>query len=136
MISYEYLDNRRIVPISLPQAELRRNSTIVLAALRLAQGAEFRIGWLGVKIISQLNAGNPVKVTSALGRVYVGVYSGNLEPTGLPSTVLSLDGEARGTLNFRHTRKYSVSQDYSIALVNNTTDTDFEVVVTGAMSIL
>ena len=135
MISYEYLDTRRALPISLPQTELRRNSTLVLSAIRLERGTQFKINWLGIKLISQLNPGNPVKVNSALGTVFVGVYSGNLEPLGFPSTVLSINGSARAMLDCRHSRLYSVAQDYSIALVNNTRDTDFEICVTGSMSI-
>lgn len=125
------------LPIAVPATELRRGDSIICASVDLKLGQRIRYRWAQLQLITILNAGTPDKIISNLGMVYLGFYSAGFtqlnKPTGIPINALSADLVGVNASNPYIFFDFSSPDTYSVLLVNNTTNLDFEVTANGAM---
>jgi hypothetical protein len=116
--------------------ELKARSSILIATINLTIGQKMRIRWLGAKIVKMLNVASPLKVNSNLGLIYVGVYSGDLDdvkrPTGVSLVQMAVNQTTLKQMNPFHFRNFTSPGTYSMFVTNNTSNLDFDVVVTGS----
>lgn len=136
MISLARFDRIVDIPLSCPQVALKARSSILVATISLTIGQKMCIRWLGAKIVKMPNTASPLKVNSNLGLIYVGVYSGDLDdvkrPTGVSLIQMAMNQVTPKRMNPFHFRNFTSPDTYSVFVVNNTSNLDFDVVVTGS----
>lgn len=124
------------IPVSLPQAELRRGDSIVLSTIPLALGQRLSIDWLSFKLLSAVTT-TPARINTSLGIVYLGVYAGQFDkiqqPNGTPIYAISCSGPSTKLLN-PYIRRVFVGPDViSVIAVNNTSNADVATTCTGSL---
>lgn len=138
ILNTDRLSRNISVPFCTPQVELMRNDCLVLGMVKIPQSHTLRVRWVTLHIISLLTQGNPVRVNSGLGLCYVGLFGPVFEdaqlklvPSGVPLVSLSTD-----TVGARATNPYDYTDvsspgSYLVAVVNNMTNGDVSVTVSG-----
>jgi len=134
-ITTSRLDTIRGMPIALPQTQLRRADSIVISSYKLDLGQRLIIHWLSLKMLKVIS-GSPIKINSSLGLVYVGVFAGGFDPlrvpSGVPLHVISLGGPGSKVLNPHIVREFSGPDIIEVVAVNNMTNIDLEITITGS----
>lgn len=135
MISLERFERIIDLPLSLPQTALNARTSILVATVQLSIGQRMRIRWLGGKIVRLQNTDVPQKINSNLGLIYLGVYSGDLDdvkrPTGVSLVQMPINQATAKRMNPFHFRNFTAPDTYSVFVTNNTSNLNFDVVVTG-----
>lgn len=135
MISLERFERIVDLPLSLPQTVLNARTSILVATVQLFIGQKMCIRWLGGKIVKMGNTDVPVKINSNLGLIYIGVYSGDLDdvkrPTGVSLVQMPINQATAKRMNPFHFRNFTAPDTYSVFVTNNTSNLNFDVVVTG-----
>lgn len=127
------------VPISLPQTELRRGSTIHIASFRLSAGQKAVLRVMGMNILSVFTPGVLAdQINASFGWCYVGVFSGHMAS----SPFIYVSASQVGVANLPTTCDKVIASPgvYTVQLVNNTGRTydkalDLSVCVTGVIKI-
>ncbi len=135
MISLERFERIIDLSLSLPQTALNARTSILVATVQLSIGQRMRIRWLGGKIVRLQNTDVPQKINSNLGLIYLGVYSGDLDdvkrPTGVSLVQMPINQATAKRMNPFHFRNFTAPDTYSVFVTNNTSNLNFDVVVTG-----
>lgn len=120
------------LPLQVPQLELLRNDSLVLATVVLQVGQKFRLRWLNLTLYGTDQTTAPSKVNSGLGIVYVGLFGPKFNgPTGWPLTALSNSLISSKATNPWDYVDVQVAGTYGLVLVNNTRNLDVSVGVSG-----
>jgi|SRR4051812_6497771 hypothetical protein len=131
------LDGILDVSASIPQVELRRGSSIVLAQINLTEGQRLRLRWLSIRLLRLLNNPTPVKICTGLGLVYAGIYGSGFDglsrPSGSPIVGVALNTPSYRALNPYHFRDFTSPDSYEVLLVNNTENVDLDVTASGVL---
>jgi len=125
---------------ALPQADLRRGDSIIISSTKLALGESLQIGWLGLQIIKiNLSEQTPTRIINSLGFVFAGFYMGSFDPlrrpSGLPTNFVSLSGPNVKLMSPFTKRSFAGPDIVTLIVVNNTIDTDVEVMLCGSMKL-
>jgi len=135
LVTQPRLDMIVDLPIGLAQAKLPRATSIVMASIVVGLGQRLRLGWLSLQLV-RLSATTPSRLNTSLGIAYVGVFAGGAElariPTGTALCVISLNGPFVKLLNPYVARDMEGPDVVNVVAVNNTSNVDMEVVVTGS----
>lgn len=120
------------VPLSIPQVELFRNDYIALSSIKLDRSSRFRIRWINLHIVA-IGDGGLTRVNSGLGYCFVGVYRSTPAqgPVGVPLFRLGSDVLGCKATNPWDSTDFTIPGIYTTFLVNNTSDTDLSICVTG-----
>lgn len=125
---------------TLPQTDLRRGDSLVISSIKLDLGHTLSVGWLSLQLL-RINIAEvlPTRIINSLGFVYAGIFAGGFDtlrrPTGMPISFVNLSGPNVKVLNPYIVREFSGPDIVEIVVVNNTTDTDVEVMVAGSMKL-
>lgn len=132
------LDRIFDVALSLPQSELLRGTSIMVASFDLAPGQRARVRWFGYQLVRVLNSAVVVKLSTALGLTYAGLYEGAaglLVPAGTPLVAASLESPSFRALNPYCFRDIGSPGTYRVFVVNNTSTHDLDVALTGTLRV-
>lgn len=122
------------MPLSLPQTELRRSRTLVVASIPLQLGDELEIRSLVLSSYRNLSPGNvPEYLTGSLGILSVGLYFGSTITSPLAVAVLAKLGTSM--INPYKSCRCKTPGVYSVIVSNNTLNMDYSVAVTGCVKI-
>lgn len=126
--------------MALPQADLRRGDSIIVSTTKLELGESLHIGWLSLQIIKiSLTGTVPVRVINSLGFVFAGFYMGGFaplrRPSGMPVNFISLSGPSVKLMNPYTLRSFSGPDIVELVVINNTLDTDVEIMLAGSMQL-
>lgn len=126
--------------IALAETDLRRDDSVVVGVFKLDLGQTLRVGWLALQLLKiNLAQATPTKVNSSLGFVYLGIYAGGFEPlrrpSGTPINFVNLSGPNTKLMNPYPMRAFSGPDVIHVLVVNNTLDTDVEVMVSGSLKL-
>jgi hypothetical protein len=119
------------LPISLPQTELRKQHYLQVCTLLVAQGQRLEIGYLSVHLFRILTPGvTPQFADSSLGLVSVGLMASSMFSSALGLVSISEPGCA--SWNADQPVVITAPGVYNVQVLNNTTNVDLSVVVTGS----
>jgi len=126
------------VPVACPQTELRKGSSIVLTSFTLNEGEFFRVRFISLYVPRLVAThGAYAKKTDRYGPVFLGLYSGQINnanaPLGAPIFAVSADGVGVFASSPYVLRNFSSADLYTFMVVNNTTNYDYDAVVTGTL---
>jgi len=119
------------VPIYFAATELNRSRSIHVAQVPVTLGQKLTLRTLTLHVPKALTASvQPLLFNSALGFVSVGVYFGDMLTA--PLAVAKMTGVGSCSVNpfARHT--FATPGIYTVVVSNNTSNSDYSVVVTGA----
>jgi len=127
----------QMLPIALPQTEIRAARSIVVSEMELGVGQRLVIRVLTMWV-ARLPIADPPRISTSFGAVYLGVYRGQddvARPSGMPLILLS--ASEVGFTHFVAPVEVALSLPgrYSILVVNNTEPEigcPIQVVVSGA----
>ena len=107
------------LPISLPQAELRRGNELLLASAPLALGQRLSVRVLTLTVLKILSSGSaPDRINTPQGLCSVGVYVGEMLCTPLCLVVAGQVGTA--ALNAFAPHDFVTPGVYTVRAFNNT----------------
>jgi hypothetical protein len=134
------LNEIRYLHAPLPQTDVRSDDSIVVSSTKLNLGETLRIGWLSLQLLKiDLTTVTPVRINNSLGFAYLGIFAGGFEPlrrpSGLPITFINLSGPNVKVMNPYIDRTFSGPDVIEIVAVNNTADTDIEIMVSGSLKL-
>lgn len=126
-----------VVPVNLPQVELRRGNYITVASFILGSGQELEMRNLSLSILKQLSVSpTPKSLNSDLGNCYVGLFDNRCYSS--PISIVSSDSGSGVFGMDPYNRVRIVSKGvYKLVAVNNTgltydTSVDYSVSVTAS----
>lgn len=125
---------------ALPQADLRRGDSIIISSTKLALGESLEIGWLSLQIIKiNLTEDTPTRIINSLGFVYAGLFMGGFDPlrrpSGMPTNFISLNGPNVKLMSPYTRRSFAGPDIVTLIVINNTVDTDVEIMLAGSMKL-
>ena len=121
------------LPFSFPQTEIRSGKQIRIAVIPLALHQRLVVRSLTVMVVSILTPGVvPVYLNTAMSSVSAGLYRGTMITSPL---VYAAFAEANATANLFSPCVVETPGTYTLTVSNNTSNTDFAVVVTGSAKI-
>ena len=125
-------------PFCLPQTRLLRNTEVVVGTMRLAVGWRAELALLAMHFIGVETADLPAKISGNLHMVFVGLYQG-VESinshTGRPLVYVGADVAGYVDSNPFGLHPLAEPGHYTVLLVNNTQNVDFQVAVSGVFRI-
>ena len=123
------------LPLGIAQVDLRQNSCILLGSVVLNEGQAFNVSFLSLQTVRINSTDTPQFLTSTLGLCYAGVYfQGDLPvhlPLGMPISGIVSVTPSLSQIGPFDSRRLSTPGTYDVFVVNNTSNIDLEVVVTG-----
>jgi hypothetical protein len=128
------------IPLALAQTDFRRDTSILLGSVKLSLGQTLQMGWLSLQLIKiNLTSAAPVRINMMMGLVYMGIFAGSYNPlrrpSGIPLSFVSLSGPNTKIINPYVPRIFSGPDTVDVIIVNNTTDTDVELMAAGSLKL-
>lgn len=121
------------LPFSFPQTEIRSGKQITVAVIPVALHQRLVVRSLTVMVVNILTPGViPIYLNTAMSLVSAGLYRGSMVTSPLIYAVFS---EANTTSNLFSPCVIETPGNYTLTVSNNTSNTDFAVVVTGSAKI-
>lgn len=118
------------LPISLPQAELRRQNYLQICTLPVFQGQRLEVACIHLHLFRILTPGVvPQSADTSLGMVCVGLMASTMFSSAVGLVAINQPGCA--TYNADEPIIITAPGVYNLQVLNNTTNVDLSVVVTG-----
>lgn len=131
----ETIPDRFTQPFALAQTRLLRNSEVVVASLQLPEGWRADLVLLNLHLVGIESALVPDKISGNLNLVFAGFYEGIQgvnSNTGRPLVYVGSDVPGFYDSNPFGMCPLVQPGFYTVMLVNNTSNADFQVAVSGA----
>ena len=131
LITVTHFDRSLVLPIALPQTELRASKSLQVATWRLALGQRIELRSLHLHLIKLLTPGvDPQLNNSTHGIVSVGIYASTMATSAIGVVLCIEPGVAALTGN--DPVHITTPGDYNVVVSNNSINVDVSVAVTGA----
>ena len=133
-VNQSYFDTVRTLPIVLPQTELKRETSILLASLPLNLGEYMELRSLTLHVIQLLTPGvNPSSEVDAIGAASVSVQLGGMATGAIAVVPIASPGAA--SLDANKPVVIRAPGVYQVYVRNHSNNVDMSVCVTGSAKI-
>ena len=129
------------LPFSCPETQLKANTSLFLSTVYIPLGYVLRARYLSVNMISATRVASQAQylVNPYYNLVFAGLYSGEYNelhgPTGAPIYSLNVSNLGTTTSFYTDFSDFSSPDYYTLILVNNTFNFDYNVTVSCALKL-